>query len=299
MKVPRFLINLIRIKVMKDNGKIVRDFVLDDKYPRLQDVNYMEDGNFFHCLDVIYPPKDVKRKNICVIDLHGGAYIFGDRKQNLHFGTQFANEGFDYLALDYEPVRKKRTVRNIVNELSQGLEYIVNHLKELGLENDRFVITGDSAGGHLALIISEMVDDKELSINIVKKPLNIKFIATLLNCPVYDFVNLGNDVLTNGAQKRLIGSDYNNVANKTLIDSLTHLPSLTTPLFLSTCKYDFLRSESLKLNEDMKNKIHTYKFIDLDVDDKTVGHVHNVVNPLHPQSVYINKEMIKFIEELI
>ena len=71
------------------------------------------------------------------------------------------------------------------------------------------------------------------------------------------------------------------------------------PIFLSTCKFDFIRPQSLMLKEDIDtyNLKHTY--LDIDSDNKKVDHVHNVVRPYLEESKTVNDAMDKFMKENI
>ena len=105
--------------------------------------------------------------------------------------------------------------------------------------------------------------------------------------------------MTKSGKKRLLGTDYSNLEVRKLICPKTNLHYLDIPLFLSTCKLDFIRSESLQLKEAMVNYENKFKFIDIDSDNKEIGHVHNVITPELPESKEVNKAMIEFVNEVI
>ena len=75
----------------------------------------------------------------------------------------------------------------------------------------------------------------------------------------------------------------------------TYISSINIPLFLSTCKHDFIRNESMLLNEDMKDK-KNYVFLDIDSDDKNVDHVHNITKPQLEESKKVNNAMARFLD---
>ena len=70
------------------------------------------------------------------------------------------------------------------------------------------------------------------------------------------------------------------------------------PIFLSTCKNDFVRAESMLLLEDLKDK-HEYQFIDIDSDKKEVDHVHNVVKINLEESKQVNNAIVAFVDNLL
>ena len=84
-----------------------------------------------------------------------------------------------------------------------------------------------------------------------------------------------------------------------LLSPREYIKDFKLPIFLSTCKRDFFRKESMKLNEDMALKDNKYVFVDIDSDNKEVGHVHNVIAPYLEESKRVNQKMFEFIETII
>ena len=297
MKVNGFMVNFLKWQILKDIKKRREGYPPHGVFTEYRDIPYINDGNPQHTFD-IYLAKE-NRKNICIIDIHGGSYIFGQHQDNYPFAYEFLKEGFDIVTIDYQPNNGKMNTKDLIDDVAKNINYLFAHLGEFDLDKDQFVITGDSAGGHIALTITEAILDKDYA-----KELGYEFLRTdikscLVNGPVYDFVHIGEGAMTNSGMKRMFGPNHKDKTAFALICPKTHLSSLTCPLFVSTCKNDFLRAQSLVLNEDMKVKNNKYKFIDLDSDDKNVGHVHNVIATQLPESIQINREMMAFIEESI
>ena len=300
MKIPRFVIEILKKKVERENGNKVRNLVIDNKYLPLLDVPYLDDNNDHHKFDVYHTPLKDKKRTL-VIDIHGGAYLFGHRRENYTFGTVFLDAGFDFIATDYIANDGTMDTIDLIDQNIKCISYILSHMKELGFDNDyNIVLTGDSAGGHMALTISELFLDKtyqkELGYDLAK--MNLK--AVLLNCPVSNFKEVGFDSMTKKANIRMFGPRAFDVEARKKICPLTHIDSLTVPLFASTCKHDFLRqSESLKLKEVVDKTNIKFTFIDLDTDEKGVSHVHNILDLNLEGSKVVNKAMIRFIDENI
>ena len=125
----------------------------------------------------------------------------------------------------------------------------------------------------------------------------IKLVACMPNCPVYDFVHISDGQLTNSGKKRLFGSGYKDQTMFELFCPKTHIDSLTCPTFVSTCKRDFLRAHSRELYKDLQERGIMSEIVDLETDDKTTGHVHNVLHPFRPFAEIINHAMVEFIEK--
>lgn len=296
MKIGRLVIDILKINSYRGAKKRRKLFPPYGKYEKEYiNIPYIDDGNPQHTFDIVVATEN--RKNICLIDIHGGAYIFGEHKDNYIFGDVFIKDGFDFVNVDYEPNNGKMDTKDLVDDIAKNLNYLFSHLKEYGLENDTFAITGDSAGGHFALLLSELLLDKEYAKELGYEFPDVKLTACLANCPVYDFVHIADGNLSKSGKKRMLGPNYDDIKALESLCPKTHVKSLTCPVFVSTCKKDFLRGQSFLLEEDMKKQGNIFKLIDIDSDKKGVGHVHNVLHPDHPLSIQVNEEMKKFMIE--
>lgn len=297
MKLGKLILNILKIKVSHENATKCRKLIFDKKYNPKRDIPYIDDGNNYHKFDLYYTPvKD--KKNCLVIDIHGGAYIFGHREENYTFGTVFLDAGFDFISIDYIPNDGKHSINDIVDQCVKCISYIATHLEEYGFNKDyKIVLTGDSAGGHLASTITELFLDKEYAglLGYELPYLNIKALA--INCPVFRFVDLGTDALSKSGLKRMLGPDYGDKEKAKLICPATHIDSLSVPLFVSTSKNDFIRTigaESV-LPYMKDNKDFEYLYI----EDESAGHVHNILDITTEASKKVNQAMIDFFAKSI
>ena len=293
MKIGALPIIYIKKRLERIIRRARKGFKVDENLKVKFNIPYINDGNDYHKIDVYYATK--KKKNRCIIDIHGGAYLFGNRLNNYHFAKFFLEKGFDVITVDYIPNINKRGTMDIVNDVATALEYVASHLKELDLENDDFVMCGDSAGGHLALLFTEMINDDKYRRTVTTRQFNLPVKALLLNCPVYDYLHLGEDSLLKTGQRYMFGPNYQDKIERALIDPRTHIESLSTPLFLSTCRNDFIRKESLTLHDDLEKNNYSHTFIDIDSSNKKVGHVHNIMDMTLEESKIINNAMIDFV----
>ena len=293
IKVNRFLMEIMIKNSLKQTKKWRKNYPPHGLFEERIDVPYMSDHTHRHSFDIYYAKENIK--NIVIIDIHGGSYMYGDHLDNYILAIPFLKEGFDFITVDYIPNNGKMDTKDLIDDCVRCINYIFAHQKELGIEGKRFAITGDSAGGHFALTIAEAICDKEYAKRLGYEFPDVKLIACLLNCPVYNFAHVGDGFLTRSGMKRMFGPHYNDIEAVELICPKVNIDSLTCPLFVSTCSQDFLRQHSLLLKEDMEKRNHNYELLDIQSDDKNIGHVHNVLIPDHPLSQKVNNAMMDFI----
>ena len=269
-------------------------------YQEKLDIPYLEDGEELHKFDVYYADKTKDNyKNVAVVDFHGGAFLFGWRKNAYLLALEFLKRGYDFVAGDYIPVKEERGVNDLICDCAACLAYIATHKQELGLEGKRFVLTGDSAGGLLVLDLQYAVDDKEY-----EKALGIDLKgfcseAVLVNCPVFDYeYNFEGRHMTKGAKRMMLGPRFSDYEYLNLYSPKTQFHRLSAPIFVSTCKKDFIRIHPVRLIEALKKRDDLfYKVVDIQEDD--VYHVHNVNVPDQPASITVNEAMARFIVDAL
>ena len=272
------------------NDRRVKEAPPWDKYAPLLDEPYGEgEARVF---DLFRAPPE-KRKDVLLILVHGGYYIRGRHRDSYPFAFTFLEEGFDVASVEYRTDGKGVGMRDKINDVAEFLRYLFSSLEKFGLDGEkRFFISGDSAGGHLALINAEGVCDPGIGIDLRGVRLN----GVLLNCPSYDFAAY-RDVreLSRGMKKRMLGKDYTERGTLERVSPRTYIASIGVPVFVSTCKNDFLREGVLRLRDDLDRFGKDYGWVDVDEDDKKVAHVHNVIRPDLPASVRVNRAMMDFM----
>ena len=254
---------------------------------------YVKDGSEAQVLD-IYNADEAIRKNAVLIDIHGGFYVAGKRQNNRYFASPFLKEGYDVVLVEYRLNDGTLDVSSELADCAAALDYLTLNADELGLNKDRMFITGDSAGGHLALYMAEGAEDHEMPVH----PEHFMPKGALLNCPAYNFASFADsDTYTKNCLKWFLGPRYEDKEWMRSMSPRTYLSSYSGPLLVSTCTNDFIRGESLKLKADCDSLGRPLVFVDIDSDDKKVGHVHNVSNPDIPESQTVNSRMIEFMNQ--
>lgn len=142
---------------LKDAAKvavreIVRPFsLMRADVERFRDVNYTEGGSRAR-LD-IYRPKGVDLKNAPVlVQVHGGAWTIGDKsQQGLLLMNRMAARGWVCVAMNYRLAPRHPFPAQIV-DVKKSIAWTREHIASYGGDPSYLVITGGSAGGHLAAL---------------------------------------------------------------------------------------------------------------------------------------------------
>lgn len=275
--------------------KTSRDLFYADSCRHMVGIPYVDDGDPAQVLDIYYADEQV-RKDAVLIDIHGGFYVAGKRENNRPFASVFLKEGYDVVLLEYRLNDDKRDVCDQLCDCAAALDYLSAHAQELGLNRDKMFLTGDSAGGHLALYMAEGALDRTLPVH----PMEFKPTGVLLNCPAYDFATFGDsDYFSNSALAWFIGPRYQDKEWMMSMSPRTYIRKYTGPLFVSTCTNDFIRSQSLILKADCDSMGRSLEFVDIASGDRNVDHVHNVTKPDLPESREVNVKMISFMNNCL
>ena len=255
-------------------------------------IPYVAGGDPAQVLDIYYADEAV-RKNAVLVDIHGGFYVAGKRQNNRRLASVFLREGYDVVLMEYRLNDGKRDVSDELADCAAGIDFLVDHAAELGIDPERMFLTGDSAGGHLALYMAEGAGDGSVPI----RPRNFSPLGVLLNCPAYDFASFGDSQsFSKSALSWFMGPKYQDKAWAASVSPRTFIGSYKGPLLVSTCTNDFIRGQSLLLKADCDSLGRALDFVDIASDDKRVAHVHNVLDLTLPESVEVNARMVAFMD---
>jgi len=90
----------------------------------------------------------------CYITIHGGGWTGGEPKRMFPFADHYAKHGLVAISLQYRLFSAKdpsTSVFNCVKDARSAVRYIRAHAAELGIDPQKIIVSGGSAGGHLAI----------------------------------------------------------------------------------------------------------------------------------------------------
>lgn len=105
----------------------------------------------------IYMPPITDEARAAMVIVHGGGWRKGSRNGVRGFGEFLSQAGFVCLCPEYRLSGEAHWPAQI-EDVKCAIRYLKHHHAQLGLDKERVGITGDSAGGHLALMAGVLSD---------------------------------------------------------------------------------------------------------------------------------------------
>ena len=248
---------------------------------KVKDVEYLDDGNPYHKFDVFYPEGTIPKEGLpVIIDIHGGGWMYASKDLNEYYCMELANKGYCVFSISYRLVPDV-TVYEQIKDCTDALAYINSNMKNYPANKKTVMLTGDSAGGQLALystILNNNPDAREI-FGTVDTKLNIK--CLLLTSPV-TYAKSGGwfSIYT----KKMWGKDYKTKAayNYMDLDEIMELANNMPPTYFITSSGDTLAHDqtvnAYNYFADKGYECEIEDFTDLR-DGKKLPHVFSVLDP--------------------
>jgi acetyl esterase len=108
------------------------------------------------------------------LTIHGGGWRGGEPRRMYPFADYFAKRGMVGISLEYllaaqKPAEGALTPFDCVKDARSAMRYLKVHAEEMGIDAEKIVVSGGSAGGHLALAtalfeeVNDPADDRQVS----------------------------------------------------------------------------------------------------------------------------------------
>ena len=125
-----------------------------------RDITYAAPGGRDLKLDLFRPEGDVVPTRTAVILVHGGGWIVGERGMITPLAEQFAAQGYLAIPVEYRLVREAPWPAQR-DDVVAAIEWVSANAGNLGIDANRIVVGGGSAGGHLALMATAQLGGRE------------------------------------------------------------------------------------------------------------------------------------------
>lgn len=120
-----------------------------------QNIPYAGDTLKKHLLDIYLPP-NAKSKVPLVIWVHGGGWMHNDKYADMSYMGNtikaILDNGYALASIDYRQSTQAVFPAQI-QDCNQAVEFLSGNASKYGIDKDRFILFGFSAGGHLASLL--------------------------------------------------------------------------------------------------------------------------------------------------
>jgi len=112
-------------------------------------ITYLTANNYENKLD-LYERRDVQEPQPTLIHIHGGGWTGGTKEAGFSMVLPYLEMGWNVVSVEYRLARVSQAPAAVEDCLC-ALRWVAANAKAHHIDTSRLVVTGDSAGGHLAL----------------------------------------------------------------------------------------------------------------------------------------------------
>lgn len=97
----------------------------------VEDIAYIDDGNVYHKLDVMYPDNLKSGEKLpVIIDIHGGGWMYANKDLNDNYCLSLADRGYVVFNISYRLVPDV-TVNEQIQDVAYALKWIGENMKTI------------------------------------------------------------------------------------------------------------------------------------------------------------------------
>lgn len=245
-----------------------------------KDLRYKDDKNKFHLFNK-YSPSVISSDYPLIIDIHGGGWFYGTKDLNEPYTNYLASKGFNVLAPSYRLIGKYKLI-DIVHDLFDFLDYVYENQEKIGVSTRDVMLVGDSAGGHLALLIQAINENERLQKIYGVKPFKINFKLLVLEHPCPELKDILKDGKNDFAHKTLLKVMFGRNYKKSIIYQNSSLSD-----FINDSYFPFIILVGGKKDPLLPQTISTHQIL----ETYNIEHDYKLYNNVHVfEVIYYNNE---------
>ena len=253
----------------------------------------------WHLLD-LYRLKDAEGKLPVLLNIHGGAWVYGDKKVYAPYGMYLATQGFAVVNASYR-LAPKHTFPAPLEDVGAMVEWVVDHAEDYSLDLSNLFFVGDSAGAHLATAYTAVQLKEAYANSFPGIKVDARFVpkGLLLNCGVFDM-----EVEWKKQGRALTPFLTDLLGEKPTIEAVKqmspaqYITSGFPPVHLTTSNGDFLRKHSYRLKEVLEKKGVEVVFKEYGEKKKPQGHVFHL-NLKNKVGQECNADQLEFVKQMM
>ena len=280
------------MKTLPDRRK---RFSIPDGVDMYLDIEYVNDQNEAHRLDVFRPSESPDKELPIIINVHGGGLIMGCKEFNRYFCARLCKLGYVVFSIEYRLV-PEYTFYHQCMDFFQALRYVQDYGNLYYGKTDEIYGVGDSGGAMLLTDCAAMQNNAEMAaaaqVSVCPAPLQaLGLISGMFYTNRFDQIGLS-------LPKYLYGTDYKQsdfapYVNPTYQKLVQALP----PCLLVTSKNDNLHHYTTKFEKALTKYNMPHRLLDFP-KNKQLTHAFSVFEPFLPESTQTIQAIAEYFAEI-
>ena len=280
------------MKTLPDRRK---RFSIPDGVDMYLDIEYVNDQNEAHRLDVFRPSESPDKELPIIFNVHGGGLIMGCKEFNRYFCARLCKLGYVVFSIEYRLV-PEYTFYHPCTDFFQALRYVQDYGYLYYGKSDEIYGVGDSGGAMLLTYCAAMQNNAEMAaaaqVSVCPAPLQaLGLISGMFYTNRFDQIGLS-------LPKYLYGTDYKHsdfapYVNPTYQKLVQALP----PCLLVTSKNDNLHHYTTKFEKALTKYNMPHRLLDFP-KNKQLTHAFSVFEPFLPESTQTIQAIAEYFAEI-
>lgn len=280
------------MKTLPDRRK---RFSIPDGVDMYLDIEYVNDQNEAHRLDVFRPSESPDKELPIIFNVHGGGLIMGCKEFNRYFCARLCKLGYVVFSIEYRLV-PEYTFYHQCTDFFQALRYVQDYGNLYYGKTDEIYGVEDSGGAMLLTYCAAMQNNAEMAaaaqVSVCPAPLQaLGLISGMFYTNRFDQIGLS-------LPKYLYGTDYKHsdfapYVNPTYQKLVQALP----PCLLVTSKNDNLHHYTTKFEKALTKYNMPHRLLDFP-KNKQLTHAFSVFEPFLPESTQTIQAIAEYFAEI-
>lgn len=194
-----------------------------------------------------------------IVSIHGGGWVYGDKERYQWYCMDLATRGFVVVNFTYRLAPEWQFPASM-EDTCAVFAWVVEHIAGYGGDPERVCAVGDSAGGHMLGMFSNLCTNPDYAARFDFAP-SAGFVpkAVAINCGVNE-IRITDD--PNDLTSALMADFLPGGGTADELDAIAvgrHVTGAFPPAYVMTCDGDFLHDQCVELAQVMRNRGVTHE----------------------------------------
>ncbi|MFC7345837.1 alpha/beta hydrolase [Chryseobacterium zhengzhouense] len=171
----------------------------------------------------VFLPSEYPQDSPVVLIVHGGAWKYGRKEHMIQIQKMLFNHNIPSINMNYRLVSKHLTYKEQLEDINSAIEKFNSLSEKAELLPNNYILLGESAGGHLALLYGYQNPDK------IKKIISLSGPTDFYS---EQYLNSFYSKYTSGTIQKMVGTQFSrknlseDFQKASPIANVTHVPTL-------------------------------------------------------------------------